>query len=144
MTFQDLPADWPHRSLDDAQILCDVVDLVVTEADRAAGTIYLIICSELGRMLQPVAVSEIELSERTDQRLVIERFCDILDHGLGAAIAVAIARPGRHTTVDEDREWHEAAVSVCRRRGVRLVGVAVAAPGRVWALPGPGRLPASA
>ena len=56
MTFEDLPSDWPQRPVTDATITADLLDLIVTERDRAAGALGVLLCGRDERLLQPLVV----------------------------------------------------------------------------------------
>jgi hypothetical protein len=136
MSFEDLPKGWARRPITDEAIFADVIDLVVTDRDRANGAIYVILCAPDGRMVQPCAVTDVDRLAAADRREPFEAFAQAAAERMpGGGIVVAIARSGRVDTVDSDREWHEAAISVCRAHGVRLLAVAVSTPRRVWRLP---------
>ena len=62
--------------------------------------------------------------------------------GARAAAGAAVGHPkdksqDQASEADTDRAWHEAALAVCRRRGIRLLAAAVATPERIWRLPDP-------
>ncbi|HRW17944.1 MAG TPA: hypothetical protein P5181_03765 [Dermatophilaceae bacterium] len=135
MSFDDLPADWPHRSLRDPQLLCDVVDLVVREDERRAGTVVVILCNPAGRMLQPMAITDVPLDSPADKRRFAEGITDLVAHFPETTLVLVRTRVGKAGVVDDDREWHHALVTVCRERSITLIGVAVATPAGVWALP---------
>ncbi len=135
MTFTDLPRDWAQHSVTDAAVFLDIVDLIVTEADRVAGALYGLLCGQTGRLMQPCAVGEVpSLSSVPDKRRVIGALAQAVAGVPGGGLVVVVARPGRPDTTDEDREWHEAAEWACREWGARLLAVAVATPARIWRL----------
>ncbi len=136
MTFKDLPRDWPQRSVTDPAIFLDVVDLIVTEADRAASALYGLLCGPTGRLMQPCAVGDVPARASVpEKRRVIGALAQAIAPVPGGGLVIVVARPGRDDTIDEEREWHEATEWECRESGVRLLGVAVATPGRLWRLP---------
>ena len=57
MSFDDLPDDWPHRSVADPILAADLVDLVVSDADRREGALGLLLCRPDGTLAQPVIVT---------------------------------------------------------------------------------------
>lgn len=135
MSFEDLPADWATRPLTDETIFTDVIDLVVTVRDRVAGAAYVLLCGPTDRLLQPCAISDFDQAA-PDRRALIEPFARIVASSVDdGGIVLAVARDGRAGVTDSDRLWHEAAIEVCRRHGIRLVAVAVATPRGVWRLP---------
>ena len=56
MSFDDLPQDWPTRSLADPVLAADVLDLVVNDRDRMQGGLSFLLCRGDGRLSQPVFV----------------------------------------------------------------------------------------
>lgn len=139
MTFRDLPKDWPTRPVTDPAIFADVIDLIVTEADRTAGAIYVVICSPTRRIVQPCAVTDLVSAPMPDRRTLFEPFVHAIAGSRGGLV-VAIARPGPSRTIDSDRLWHQAALDACAAGRVRLFAAAVATPKGVWRLPEQGRL----
>ncbi len=136
MSFEDLPADWATRPLTDEAIFADVIDLVVTNRDRVAGAAYVLLCGPTDRLLQPCAITDFEQAPPPEPREVIEPFARIVaDTIVGGGIVLAVARDGRSGVTDSDRRWHQSAIEVCRKYGIRLVAVAVATPRGVWRLP---------
>ena len=136
MSFEDLPRDWATRPITDTAIFADVIDLVVTSRDRLDGAIYVLLCGPTGRLVQPCAVTNRELAPIQDRREVIDPFARVLAGSVdGGGIVLAVARTGRADTTDDDREWHQAALDVCREHGIRLLAAAVATPRAVWRLP---------
>lgn len=137
MSFEDLPADWPARSLTDLRLAADVVDLMVSCADRASGTLTLLLCDDRGRLVQPVAVD----LEGQDRSAAAADLMAHLEHlftsGLGSSLLLAIARPGFSSVTDGDRAWHQAAIDLCRRLEVPLLGTYVVTLDAVVRLPEP-------
>ena len=56
MSFDDLPDNWPELPLTDQRLLADVLDLVVSEQSRRDGALYVLLCDENARLLQPIAI----------------------------------------------------------------------------------------
>lgn len=78
----------------------------------------------------------------TERCATIDPFARLLAEQVpDGSVALVVARPGIPATTDEDRQWHDAASAVCRSRGVRLAGVAVATREAVWQLPDRGDVP---
>lgn len=135
MTFTDLPSDWPSRSLADRALAPDVVDLVVRDGDRAAGSMTLLLCDDDGRMIQPVTVGDVPDScSEEERRAFFDAFLDHLGHALGGVV-VAIGRPSGRWPSDSDRDWHESAITACRATGVQLLGTYLATADGVTELP---------
>jgi hypothetical protein len=127
MTFEDLPADWPDRPLDDPRLVTDVLDLCVSMADRAAGAIIFLLCDPEGRLVQPVAIGELPPRFTVAEcEQAIEVMVEAMDgHG---SLHVAIARRDGLTITEDDRVWAAAAGRVTGGR-VRLLGVHVVTMG---------------
>jgi hypothetical protein len=123
MTFEDLPADWPDRPLDDPLLVTDVLDLCVSMADRAAGAIVFLLCDPEGRLAQPVAIGELPPRFTVAEcEHAIEVMVQAMDgHG---SLHVAIARRDGLTITEDDRVWAAAASRVTGDR-VQLLGVHV-------------------
>lgn len=146
MTFEDLPRDWATRPIN-SDLTEDVLDLLVTAHDREAGAIYVLICDDDGRLVQPVVVG----LEHADQRSAAnaqeaERLFDGIAHLVQEAgrggILVAIARTGFSAIGDADRRWHQAAINATRARAVPLLGTYIVTHHDVVQLPEPTQLPA--
>ncbi len=138
MNFNDLPADWPRRSVTDPEIVDDFLDLAVSERDRHEGAICLMICHADGRLLQPCAITG-DPAEPTpaERRQMLDNFAAGVDGIGGAGIVLATAR--RYGTVidDVDRGWHQTALDVCRSAGIRLFGAYRVSLDGVTELPAP-------
>jgi len=138
MSFEQLPRDWSRRSVVDDEIFLDLVDLVVLERDRQAGALYVLLCGPTERLVQPCVVGELPPEPVPDRHGAFEPFAEAVRTNIpGGGLVAIIARPGRLDTTDTDRAWHEAALAVCRRRGIRLLAASVAAPEGIWRLPDP-------
>ena len=60
MSFDDLPDNWPELPLTDQRLLADVLDLVVSEQSRRDGALYVLLCDEQARLVQPIAIDLLE------------------------------------------------------------------------------------
>lgn len=142
MSFEDLPDDWPTRSLDDAATARDVLDLVVRDGDRTRPGIAVLLCNGAGRLLQPVIVHDATPSRDLRDDLRVLRTVVLGEtsgggHGvLVPAVLMALVRPSG-AVGDVDRAWHQRVIEVCRAAGVRLLGVHLVTRSRVETLPGP-------
>ena len=58
MSVDDLPADWSRRPLTEAELVPDVLDLVVANRDRCARSLCLLMCDDEDLLVRPVAISE--------------------------------------------------------------------------------------
>lgn len=133
MTFQDLPSDWPMRSLTDPRLAADVVDLVVSDADRRAGGLSFLLCRWDGSLGQPVFVATEGCEDLGEVvRLMVGTIQDEMPGLTG--MVLALARPCGGLT-DEDRRLHQLALDLCRARGFALHGTYLATGGGVEHLP---------
>lgn len=133
MSFHDLPRDWPMHSLADPVLAADVVDLVVSEADRSAGGLSFLLCRWDGSLGQPVFVA----TDGCDDLGEVVRFMvdTALDHLPGmTGMVLAVAKPFGGLT-DADRRLHQHALDLCRQHGFILLGTYLATVGRVVPLP---------
>jgi hypothetical protein len=133
MTFEDLPPDWPQRPVTDATITADLLDLIVTERDRAAGALGVLLCGRDERLLQPLVVEmpgyRLSAAER---RRGFDNICAAFCH-LGEptaegvnddlGILVALARSGAPLVTSGDLRWRDTAEQSCQSYGVTLLGV---------------------
>jgi hypothetical protein len=141
MTFQELPEDWPTRSLSDPHLARDVVDLVVSLADRERGGIAFLLCGPGGRLVQPVFVAGATTpDDATAERCVADAATEVLvtdavtsDREPGSVLFAIVRAHGGVT--DTDRSWHQRVIEVCREAGVRLLGVHLVTLDRVVTLP---------
>lgn len=133
MTYEDLPADWPDRPLDDPRLVTDVLDLCVSMADRDAGAIVFLLCDPEGRLVQPVAIGELPPRFTAAS---CEQAIEVMVHAMGdhGSLHVAIARRDGLTITEDDRVWAAAARRVTRDR-VRLLGVHVVTRGGSRSVP---------
>lgn len=135
MSYLDLPADLSTRPLDDETIAADVIDLILEPEDRERGCLAAMLCDSVGVGIQPVVLGDIPPGEATAG---VRRLLDVLLPDVAAArgtILLGLGRAGSVLLTDADREWHEAAIQVCRNHGVRLLGAFVATPAAVRAFP---------
>ncbi|WP_298885536.1 hypothetical protein [uncultured Serinicoccus sp.] len=132
MSFEDLPPDWPARVLDDPVLTADVVDLVVSEADRSAGAIGFLLCRPGGNLAQPVVVGDLH---GEDPVRVLDRMVEIItDLPDTPGFVLAIARD-RGLVGDADRRLHQHALDACARAGLTLWGTYLATHAGVTQLP---------
>lgn len=147
MSFEDLPDDWPTRSLADTELARDVLDLVVRDSDRTRPGIAVLLCNDAGRLQQPVLVHDATPAEDRARGVQVLRTL-VLDHALPdpenpdgdeawrPALLMALVRPAGRVD-DTDRAWHQAVIDVCREAGLSLLGVHLVTADRVETLPGP-------
>lgn len=140
MTFENLPDDWPLRPLTEEPFVHDVLDLVVSCADRANGGLAVLMCDAQGRLRQPCFVAEVpDLPTPEECRRALEPFVALLEAGPGqGSLLLAIARAEHPTPTSLDRRWHQAAVDVCHGR-LELLGVHVVTMTGAVSVPGASR-----
>lgn len=132
MSFEDLPDDWPHRSVADPVLAADLVDLVVSDADRRDGALGMLLCRPDGTLAQPVVVGT---KDCPDLAHVLLLMLDRLPGLPGVdGLVLAIARPWGSLS-DADRVIHQLAMDGCRDRGLRLWGTYLATSAGVTPLP---------
>lgn len=127
MTFEDLPSDWAERPVTDPEITADVLDLIVRDSDRDAGSVAAIVCTAAGRVFQPVIVALPPEGVGPGEH---RRFFDAVCLGIASAsgdgdrggILAAVARTRGPFVTGDDREWHDAAARSCADYGIRLLG----------------------
>ncbi len=136
MDFQNLPDGWAQRPITDPEILEGVIDLIVTEASRAVGALYLLLCHADGRLLQPVAVDGFPAG--CPAGLVQTRFGalfgDLVDRGV-PGVVLAVARWGQPELSVRDHEWRTALTEAAEAAGLAVLGAAVAVPGAILTFP---------
>lgn len=134
MTFEDLPDDWSQRPVTDPALFDDVVDLVVSEQDRARGALYVLLCDEGGRLLQPCAVTDLGPGYVPDPRLIRPFAKALVRQCPDGGLVVVVARRGAATPRETDVRWVRAAEAACHGQDARLLGAAVATPVGVFRL----------
>ena len=99
MSFDDLPDNWPELPLTDQRLLADVLDLVVSEQSRRDGALYVLLCDEHARLMQPMAIDLLEAPADPDaRRQLMASVIDVTKHlGEKGSYVVAIARRGGDT-----------------------------------------------
>lgn len=126
MTFENLPPNWNKLPLSDPAFAIDVVDLFVSEADRAAGVLTVLLCDEDDRLVAPVAI---DLHGYPDGpsgvRQLMKPFVMALNARPGGACLVALGRRGPLESSSDDT-WAMHLTQVCAESGVRLLGFYVA------------------
>ena len=132
MTFNDLPKDWPLRSLAEPTLAADVVDLVVRDKDRSEGGLSLLLCRSDGSLAQHVFIETDGCPDLAD---LVVRMGDIVAHVPEVrGLVVAIAKPFGAVS-DADRRVHQAAIDACRDQGLTLHGTYLATTRGVTHLP---------
>lgn len=126
MAFTDLPADWPTLPITRRDLLPDVLDLVVTEHDRASGALWILICDRSDRLISPVQIPDLpDAPSAADRARPLATLMEMVaDIDAEAGVLAAIGRPGGLSVTADDRDWAEALAAAAIGR-VRLLGVHV-------------------
>lgn len=146
MDFEDLPEGWAQRPITDPDVFEGVVDLIVTEASRSMGALYLLLCHADGRLLQPVAVDDFPGGNPIGwiRDSFGGLFGELREQGV-PAVVLAVARWGEAALDERDAEVRDALVEAAAVGGLAVLGYAVAVPGAILSFPrasGEGRLTA--
>jgi len=119
MTFQDLPSNWPSRPLTSPDLVHDVLDLCVNNADRVNGGLSVLVLRENLTLAQPIFVKgPLPRLDRLETLTSLFRGCS--RDGLDGFFVVGIVHelPGLS---DDDRALHQDMLNVCAELGFRLV-----------------------
>lgn len=123
MSFDDLPQDWPTRSLADPVLAADVLDLVVNDRDRMQGGLSFLLCRGDGRLSQPVFVGQIPHEAARRETVGSTVLTAVTLPGVGGLV-VGIVKPWGCVD-DDDRVLHEHILAMCRRAQLPLLGTYV-------------------
>jgi len=145
MAFDDLPDDWPSRPLTDPVLVRDVLDLVVSDRDRRAGSIAVLICDGDHRLRLPVVINDVaQIRSDAERRrglatiLGAVKELDAPDAGGRPAVHVAIARRDGLSITRSDHSWQQAAAAACGS-DIDLLGVHLVTCSGSRAVPAPDR-----
>lgn len=121
MSFDDLPDGWTEQPLTDPRLVADVLDLVVSDADRRAGVLAVLFCDEQGRLVQPSIISDLDYASSEAERCrlfgnFVTHLTDYFD-----SILFALARADGLTITADDESWARAAQHACSGE-LRLLG----------------------
>jgi hypothetical protein len=140
MSFQDLTPTWATQPLSDPALATDVVDLMVGLGERQRGTFTAVLCDRDDRYIATVAIdlpsefTDLEPSLRTGDicGTALSPIIPALQTAPGAALILALGRPGPAFCPDLDTEWAEAATHICAAAEVRLLGFYVASAAHIY------------
>ncbi len=140
MTFEDLPDDWPRRPLTDPHLVADVLDLVVTDASRANGALYVLLCDPDDRLLQPIAIDAPDPQSGGEEReRILRTVLSVAEDGVpGGSALIAIARRDGLSATPDDELWARSALAA--RGRFRLLGVHVVTGVGSRPVPSPARV----
>ena len=126
MSFEELPADWPQRPLTDADLTADVLDLLISFADRRSGGLSIVVCDDQARLVQPTFMTEpADSIPMADRPGIIDYWVDVALHlEPKGGLLVSIVRSKGLSVTDDDREWCDIAARSCAGR-ITLLGIHV-------------------
>lgn len=128
MTFEDLPPDIRSLPLTDPRLAADVIDLIISDRDRAGGCVGIMVCDAEHRGVLPIVLSEASEDARvTDFARLLELLLPLVVEQRGSLV-IGRGHPRGHRPTDGDRAWHQQAIDSCRAEGVRLLGFHLATP----------------
>src|SRR3954465_12381099 len=121
MSFDDLPEGWKERPLTDPRLIADVLDLVVSDADRCAGALAVLMCDEQGRLMRPGMIGELDSNPSEAERAAgLASFVTTMANYCESAL-FALARPDGLSITADDEAWARAVQYACSGE-VRLLG----------------------
>jgi len=108
MSFDDLPPDWPDMSLTDPAHVTDVLDLFVTMQARFDGALFILVCDEERRPVQPIQIDGVRGGPPDDMHSVLAEMArTIADAQPRASVLCAIARRGATLVRHTDLAWRD-------------------------------------
>ncbi|WP_235735097.1 hypothetical protein [Nocardioides alcanivorans] len=132
MTFQDLPQDWSDHSLT-RDLLPDVVDLFVGEAERLEGCLALLLLDSDRRLVQPIVISEMGDDAPSEDVSTFFAHLVAMIEDEDAHVVAARGRLGPAKPSEHDAEW---GAFLRLHLGRRLAGLFLATPDSVVELTG--------
>lgn len=123
MSFDDLPPDWPTRSLADPTFAADVLDLCVSDSDRLTGGLSVLLCRPDGSLSQPLFVADVPHEAGFREAVSAVVLGSLSLPGVDGVVVAVVRRSGGVT--DADRRLHQHAIEVCRRALLTLHGTFV-------------------
>lgn len=108
MSFDDLPPDWPAISLTDPAHVTDVLDLFVTMQARFEGALFILVCDEQRRPVQPIQIDGVRGAPPEDMHGVLEEMArTIAEARPQAGVLCAVARRGATLVRPSDLAWRD-------------------------------------
>jgi hypothetical protein len=128
MSFEDLPADWPATPLTDAAHITDVLDLFVSMQARFDGALFILVCDDQRRPVQPIQIDDVRGGPPSDMRGVMLQMADtIAEAQPEATVLCAIARRGVPMVRRSDLAWRDCLMSAFGEH-LPVIGVHVVTP----------------
>jgi hypothetical protein len=121
MSFDDLPEGWKERPLTEPRLVADVLDLMVSDADRCAGALAVLLCDEQGRLLQPGIISDLDYdASEAERSALLASFVTNLVPWFDSVLFALARADGLSITADDER-WARAVQYACSGE-MRLLG----------------------
>ena len=137
MTFEDLPPRANEIPLTNRRVAADVIDLIIGDADRAAGCVGVMICDSEGRGIQPVVLHDVPPdAEASGLAQLLDMLLPLVAEK-GGGLLIGRGRPHGTAPNDTDRAWHQMAIDRCADHEVDLIGYYLATADGVFRLPEP-------
>ncbi|MDE9366137.1 hypothetical protein PZ938_11020 [Luteipulveratus sp. YIM 133132] len=142
MRLDDRPDPCGDRPLDDPDHATAALEAYIGAEEREAGCIFLLLCDEHARLIQPLALTLGGVDHSVEAGAVLPRLAGVLDAAGVRSLVVAVARAGYSAISDSDRAWHQAVIDLAVQAEARLLATYVVTHGDIVRLPEP--LPRSA
>ena len=137
MTSHPSPDHRATASLADPDQAAALLDELLTDEDRARGSITLLLCDARGTLLEPLALTLGDDDRSADAGAMLERLTGVFAAARASSLVMAVVRPGYSAVTDADRRWHQAVIDLTRTGPVRLLGTYVVTRSDVVRLPDP-------
>ena len=137
MTFRDLPARASEIPLTNRRVAADVIDLIVSDADRNTGCVAVMICDAEARGRQPLVLRDLPPTAGPSALAQLLGLVLPLVAANRGAVLIGRGRPRGTAPDDVDRWWHQTAIDWCADHGVGLLGFYLATRDGICRLPEP-------
>ena len=137
MTFEDLPPRASEIPLTNRRVAADVIDLIISDADRVTGCVALVICDAEDRGIQPVLLHDVPPdADSSGFAQLLNMLLPLVADNDGRSSSAAADRMAPLPN-DVDRAWHQLAIDRCADHMVDLLGFYLATADGVFRLPEP-------
>lgn len=125
MNFIDLPEGWDTEPIHTEDRVADILDLLISERDRRAGAVLVVLCDERGYFVVANVVEDLRPPmEAEAKRHLVGVFAAATEQlEQRAGLMVAIARADGLSLTQDDREWGPVVRDVCDAADIELLGV---------------------
>ncbi|MBK6762071.1 MAG: hypothetical protein IPG68_01755 [Micrococcales bacterium] len=128
MSFDDLPADWPDMSLTDPAHIADVLDLFVSMQARFDGALFILVCDEQHRPVQPIQIDGVRGGPPDDAHSLMSGMArTVAEVQPQGSVLCAIARRGSPMTRRSDLAWRDH-ITAAFGEHMPVIGVHVVTP----------------